>query len=129
MPLYEYQCNDCGTVSEEIQRMSDPPLTTCRECGGHLKKLLSAPAFQFKGTGWYVTDYADKGSDGKPKDADKSADSGGSEKKDSGKSDSGKKESGGSDSGSSSSGESSKSTESSKKSSGKTKAERTSSKD
>jgi len=124
MPLYEYQCNDCGTVSEEIQRMSDPPLTTCKNCGGELKKLLSAPAFQFKGTGWYVTDYADKGGDGKAKNADKSADSSDSEKKDSGKKDSGKSESG-----SSSGSESSKSTESSQKSAGQAKAGKTPSKD
>ncbi len=60
MPLYEYKCLGCGYVSEAIQRMSDPPLSTCDRCGGELKKLLSAPAFQFKGTGWYVTDYAGK---------------------------------------------------------------------
>ncbi len=62
MPLYEYECRSCGNVSEVIQRMSDDPLTTCDRCGGELKKLLSAPAFQFKGSGWYVTDYADKSS-------------------------------------------------------------------
>ncbi len=60
MPLYEYECRGCGDVSEVIQRMSDAPLSTCDECGGELKKLLSAPAFQFKGSGWYVTDYAKK---------------------------------------------------------------------
>ena len=60
MPLYEYECQSCGSVSEVIQRMSDAPLTTCDRCGGELKKLLSAPAFQFKGSGWYVTDYANK---------------------------------------------------------------------
>ncbi len=66
MPLYEYQCLSCGNVSEVIQRMSDDPLSTCEECGGELKKLLSAPAFQFKGSGWYVTDYANKsGGNGK----------------------------------------------------------------
>ena len=64
MPLYEYQCRSCGNVSETIQRMSDPPLTTCDACGGELKKLVSAPAFQFKGSGWYVTDYAGKGEKG-----------------------------------------------------------------
>ncbi len=73
MPLYEYQCLSCGNVSEVIQRMSDDPLSTCEECGGELKKLLSAPAFQFKGSGWYVTDYADKGKDGRGKDGGKSA--------------------------------------------------------
>ncbi len=82
MPLYEYKCLGCGYVSEAIQRMSDPPLSTCDRCGGELEKLLSAPAFQFKGTGWYVTDYAGKSGgsgagDSKPKDDSKS-DSGGS---------------------------------------------------
>ncbi len=66
MPIYEYQCESCGQRSEAIQRISDPPLTTCDECGGGLRKLISAPAFQFKGSGWYVTDYARKG-DGKEK--------------------------------------------------------------
>lgn len=61
MPIYEYQCKDCGDRIEEMQKMSDPPLTTCKECGGELKKLISAPAVQFKGEGWYVTDYAGKG--------------------------------------------------------------------
>ena len=60
MPLYEYQCRKCGRVLEKIQRFSDPPLTLCEKCGGKLKRLLSAPAFQFKGSGWYVTDYARK---------------------------------------------------------------------
>ena len=57
MPLYEYQCESCGRRFEEMQRVGDPPLETCAECGGKLRKLLSAPAFQFKGSGWYVTDF------------------------------------------------------------------------
>jgi putative FmdB family regulatory protein len=60
MPIYEYECSQCGHRSEELQRISDPPLTECPECGGEYKKLISAPAFQFKGSGWYVTDYARK---------------------------------------------------------------------
>lgn len=85
MPLYEYQCLSCGNVSEVIQRMSDDPLSTCDRCGGELKKLLSAPAFQFKGSGWYVTDYANKSGNGKEgagakKDADSKSDSGDSSK-------------------------------------------------
>ncbi|MEM8962901.1 MAG: zinc ribbon domain-containing protein [Acidobacteriota bacterium] len=61
MPIYEYQCQDCGHRLEAIQRISDAPLVTCPTCGNDsLKKLISAPAFQFKGSGWYVTDYADK---------------------------------------------------------------------
>ncbi len=60
MPIYEYQCQKCGHRLEAIQRMSDAPLTKCPECRGKLKKLISAPSFQFKGSGWYVTDYAGK---------------------------------------------------------------------
>lgn len=60
MPLYEYKCEACGHHLEALQQVSEPPLTTCPECGGELKKLLSAPAFQFKGSGWYVTDYGGK---------------------------------------------------------------------
>ena len=60
MPLYEYECSGCGTRIERIQKFSDPPLTTCEKCGGGLKRLLSSPALQFKGSGWYVTDYARK---------------------------------------------------------------------
>jgi putative FmdB family regulatory protein len=62
MPLYEYQCDACGHTFEVIQKFSDPPVETCPKCGGPVRKLLSSPAFQFKGTGWYVTDYAKKGS-------------------------------------------------------------------
>ncbi len=58
MPTYEYKCEKCGTVFEKRQRFSDEPLTTHPECGGPVRRLLSAPAFQLKGTGWYATDYA-----------------------------------------------------------------------
>ena len=61
MPLYEYQCAACGRF-ELIQKFSDAPLSACPTCGGEVQKLLSAPAIQFKGTGWYVTDYARKSS-------------------------------------------------------------------
>ena len=60
MPLYEYECENCGQRTEVIQRVGAPPIGPCEECGGEMKRLLSAPAFQFKGTGWYVTDYAKK---------------------------------------------------------------------
>ena len=60
MPLYEYQCTACGAVEEAIQKFSDAPLTTCRHCSGKLSKLISQSSFHLKGTGWYVTDYADK---------------------------------------------------------------------
>lgn len=60
MPLYEYQCKKCHSLTERIQKFSDPPLTVCPHCGGELEQLISAPAVQFKGSGWYVTDYAKK---------------------------------------------------------------------
>lgn len=59
MPLYEYKCPACGDF-ELIRKFSDAPLAHCPTCGAPVQKLLSAPAFQFKGTGWYVTDYAKK---------------------------------------------------------------------
>jgi putative FmdB family regulatory protein len=61
MPLYEYQCTKCKHRFEKIQKFSDPDVKKCPECGGKVEKLLSAPAVQFKGSGWYVTDYAKKG--------------------------------------------------------------------
>jgi putative FmdB family regulatory protein len=60
MPIYEYECTKCGERIEVIQKMSDKPLKKHAECGGTLHKLISASGFQFKGTGWYVTDYARK---------------------------------------------------------------------
>jgi putative FmdB family regulatory protein len=60
MPLYEYQCESCAHRFERIQKFSDPPLETCPVCGGPVRKLLSSPAIQFKGSGWYITDYARK---------------------------------------------------------------------
>ena len=64
MPIYEYECQNCGRRTEALQKLDDPPLTTCEVCEGELKKLISSPAFQFKGSGWYVTDYARKGGEG-----------------------------------------------------------------
>ena len=60
MPLYEYQCKKCHSLTERIQKFSDAPLTVCPHCGGELEQVLSAPAVRFKGSGWYVTDYARK---------------------------------------------------------------------
>ncbi|HSA93031.1 MAG TPA: FmdB family zinc ribbon protein [Terriglobales bacterium] len=60
MPLYEYQCKKCSHRFERIQKFSDPILRKCPECGGTLERVISAPAVQFKGSGWYVTDYARK---------------------------------------------------------------------
>jgi putative FmdB family regulatory protein len=74
MPLYEYQCDACGARFELIRKFSDPPLETCPSCqAGPVRKLVSSPAFQFKGSGWYITDYARKnegGAKAKAKDAD-----------------------------------------------------------
>ena len=67
MPLYEYQCKKCKHKFEKIQKFSDPPVRKCPECGGPVEKLLHAPAVQFKGTGWYVTDYGGKDSSEKSK--------------------------------------------------------------
>jgi putative FmdB family regulatory protein len=65
MPLYEYKCEACEHLFEVIQRFSDEPIAVCPSCGqGPVVKLLSSPAIQFKGTGWYITDYARKGKDG-----------------------------------------------------------------
>jgi len=60
MPLYEYRCRQCGHQFELIQKFSDPPPERCEKCGGGVEKLLSAPGLQFKGSGWYITDYARK---------------------------------------------------------------------
>ena len=60
MPLYEYECDACDHRFEVIQKFSDPPVATCPKCGGGVHKVQSAPAFQFKGSGWYITDYAKK---------------------------------------------------------------------
>jgi putative FmdB family regulatory protein len=64
MPIYEYSCNKCGKTIEVIQKFNDRPLKKHQDCGGALTKLISASGFQFKGTGWYVTDYARKGKGG-----------------------------------------------------------------
>jgi putative FmdB family regulatory protein len=83
MPLYEYQCESCSTRFERIQKFSDPPVETCPSCGGHVRKLLSSPAIQFKGSGWYITDYAKKSSDGSAKPASTDGNKAGETKTDS----------------------------------------------
>jgi putative FmdB family regulatory protein len=60
MPLYEYECDVCSHRFEKIQKFSDPLEDTCPKCGGHVHKLMSSPAIQFKGSGFYITDYAKK---------------------------------------------------------------------
>lgn len=91
MPLYEYECESCGNRFERIQKFSDPLVEICPTCGGKVRKLISSPAFQFKGSGFYITDYpkqsessgraADKGSE---KSSGKSADKGGDASSDKG---------------------------------------------
>ena len=81
MPIYEYQCQACGAVVEELQKISDPPLKKCPECGANkLEKLVSAPSFRLSGTGWYETDFK---SDSDKKRNLTSDDSKGESKKDS----------------------------------------------
>jgi putative FmdB family regulatory protein len=67
MPLYEYQCTKCGQKTEQLQRFEDAPLAACPSCGAPVKKLISSPSFQFKGSGWYATDYAKKAGGGADK--------------------------------------------------------------
>lgn len=62
MPIYEYQCENCGETNEVLQKFSDAPLSQCPGCGGQMHKLMSMNSFQLKGNGWYVTDYAGKNS-------------------------------------------------------------------
>jgi putative FmdB family regulatory protein len=81
MPIYEYECGQCGRIEEVLQKFSDKPLTRCDHCSGRLRKIVSHTSFQLKGTGWYVTDYAGKShastTDGSPKNkADKPAETG-----------------------------------------------------
>ncbi len=61
MPIYEFECKKCKARLEVLQKMNDKPLVKCRKCGGRLEKLVSQSAIQFKGSGWYVTDYAGNG--------------------------------------------------------------------
>ena len=95
MPLYEYECKKCGHRFEKIQLYSDKMVKKCPECGGQVEQMISAPAVQFKGSGWYVTDYAKKTSS-----PGSSGDSGSKEKKDEkGKTDEGSKDSSSKDGG------------------------------
>jgi putative FmdB family regulatory protein len=85
MPLYEYQCDSCNHRFEIIQKFSDDPVSVCPKCGGPVTKLISSPAIQFKGTGWYITDYARKdqsanGGGGKKSNGSESGSSSSSEK-------------------------------------------------
>jgi len=62
MPIYEYRCSECSEIFEALQRVHDEPLNRCRICGGPARRIISSPAIRFVGSGWYVTDYARKGS-------------------------------------------------------------------
>ena len=84
MPIYEYECLSCGKRTEVLQRMDDAPLAACPSCGAAVKKLISAPAFQLKGSGWYATDYGGKKGSG----ASEAKSEGKSESKGEGKSES-----------------------------------------
>lgn len=72
MPIYEYTCQKCAARVEILQKLSDKPLTKCKQCGGRMEKQWSTSGIQFKGSGWYVTDYARQGSDKKSDDAGES---------------------------------------------------------
>ena len=109
MPLYEYKCQGCGQVFEIIQRFSDEPLSTHEACGGAVERLISAPGLHFKGSGWYITDYA-RGGGASPANGGKN---GGSNDSKSGESKSGDSKSGDSKPAASSSSESSKTSSSS----------------
>lgn len=83
MPIYEYECKKCGHLFEVIQKVSDGPIKKCEKCKGKVERLISSPAIQFKGSGWYVTDYARKGSgsDGESSSSSESESSNSSDKK------------------------------------------------
>lgn len=93
MPLYEYQCKKCGHRFEKIQKFSDKPVKKCPECGGPVEQMISAPAVQFKGSGWYVTDYARKSSGSASSEGGKDSKESKETKKDEKKTESSSKES------------------------------------
>src|SRR5690349_10359155 len=74
MPIYAYECRKCKAHTEAFQKVSDKPLTKCPKCGGRLEKRISAPAIQFKGSGWYVTDYAGKATKGESSESEAKTD-------------------------------------------------------
>jgi putative FmdB family regulatory protein len=87
MPIYEYRCTKCGHRFEAIQKVSDRPISKCEKCKGKAERLISSPAIQFKGSGWYITDYARKGapppseSSSEPASTEGSSEKGGAKKK------------------------------------------------
>ncbi|MHB2021334.1 MAG: FmdB family zinc ribbon protein [Candidatus Xenobia bacterium] len=84
MPIYQYRCQACSTLHEALQKVSDPPVTVCPECGGEMKKIIAPAGIIFKGSGWHVTDYSRGGGKEESKSDSKPVDSGSAEKKDGG---------------------------------------------
>ncbi len=93
MPLYEYKCLKCGRHTEKIEPVAGPHLKKCPHCGGKVESVITAPAIKFKGSGWYVTDYAGKSPDGGSKESKPASESKESGGKDAGAKDSGAKDS------------------------------------
>jgi putative FmdB family regulatory protein len=95
LPIYEYKCEGCGETFEVIQKFADEPISVHEKCGGHVHRLMSAPSFQFKGSGWYVTDYAKGSGSGPAKGESDKGDKGDSSKSESDKKESAKADSSG----------------------------------
>ena len=115
MPLYEYKCLKCGRNTEKIENVAGPHLKKCPHCGGNVEAVISAPAIQFKGSGWYVTDYAGKKSSGDSGKEEKPATESKEASKDSAAKDPSANDSGSKDSGTKESGSKEKKTEKSAK--------------
>jgi putative FmdB family regulatory protein len=98
VPLYEYKCLKCGRHTDKIESVAGPHLKKCPHCGGRVESVITAPAIQFKGSGWYVTDYAGKSTDGGSKESKPAGDGKEGAGKDAGAKDGGAKESSGKDS-------------------------------
>jgi len=98
VPLYEYKCLKCGRHTDKIESVAGPHLKKCPHCGGKVESVITAPAIQFKGSGWYVTDYAGKSTDGGSKESKPAGDGKEGGGKDAGAKDGGAKESSGKDS-------------------------------
>ena len=95
MPLYEYKCLKCGRHTDKIEKVAGPHLKKCPHCGGKVEPVITAPAIKFKGSGWYVTDYAGKSPDGGSKESKPAGDSKEGGSKDTGSKDAGAKDGGG----------------------------------
>jgi len=98
VPLYEYKCLKCGRHTEKIEKVGGPHLKKCPHCGGKVESVITAPAIQFKGSGWYVTDYAGKSPEGGSKESKPAAEGKDAGSKDAGRKDAAAKDGGGKDS-------------------------------